>query len=34
MSFLDNAEVSLDSSFLDILISPAKWEVEHLNRIS
>lgn len=30
MSLLDNAEVTMDPPFLDVLISAAKWEVEHL----
>lgn len=30
MNLLDNTEVSIDLPFLDILISAAKWEVDHL----
>lgn len=30
MNLLDNSEVSTDLPFLDIPISAAKWEVEHL----
>lgn len=30
MNLLDNSEVSTGLPFVDILISAAKWEVEHL----